>query len=195
MHPVLSKNLFFVQEHTGVFKAANHYDILDPETKEPLLYCREVNLNFFTKIFRFTDYKRMTPFTLEIKMPDGERVLTVKRSFTIFRSNVEVFDENDKLIGTFKQKFLSLGGKFNVQDPEGNLLCTLKGKWTSWEFAFLQGDTQFAQVTKKWAGFGKEFFTTADNYILHIEESVPAENRLRLLIMAAVLCIDMVLKE
>jgi uncharacterized protein YxjI len=195
MHPTLNRNLFFIQEHTGVFKAANHYDVLDPDSKQPLLYCREVNLNWFTKIVRFTDYKRMTPFTLEITTPEGKKVLTVKRSFTFFRSSVEVYDEADQLVGVFKQSFFSIGGKFNVQDANGNQLCTLKGKWTSWEFAFLQGQTQFAQVTKKWAGFGKEFFTTADNYILHIENSVLTDNKLRLLIMAAVLCIDMVLKE
>ena len=50
-------------------------------------------------------------------------------------------------------------------------------------------------MTKKWAGLGKEMFTSADNYILEIAESVPADSRLRILILAAVLCIDMVLKE
>ena len=43
--------------------------------------------------------------------------------------------------------------------------------------------------------FGKELFTSADNYILEISPQVPAGNPLRQLIMAAVMCIDMVLKE
>ena len=45
------------------------------------------------------------------------------------------------------------------------------------------------------AGLGKELFTSADNYMLAIENAVPAEDDVRILIMAAVLCIDMVLKE
>ena len=50
-------------------------------------------------------------------------------------------------------------------------------------------------VTKKWAGLGKELFTSADNYMLAINETVPAGDPTRLLILAAVMCIDMVMKE
>ena len=32
MLEVLHKNTFFVQEHVGFFKAANNYDVIDPET-------------------------------------------------------------------------------------------------------------------------------------------------------------------
>lgn len=46
-----------------------------------------------------------------------------------------------------------------------------------------------------WAGMGKEFFTSADNYVLQIEENVAQDSPLRQLILAAVMCIDMVLKE
>jgi hypothetical protein len=38
---------------------------------------REPDLGIFTKIFRFTDYKRMTPFSVEIRTPEGQLVLTV----------------------------------------------------------------------------------------------------------------------
>ena len=56
-------------------------------------------------------------------------------------------------------------------------------------------DEELAQVSKKWAGLGKELFTSADNYILQISDAVPPDSSLRQLIMAAVMCIDMVLKE
>ena len=80
-------------------------------------------------------------------------------------------------------------------DENDQILCSLKGNWTGWDFRFIAGDTEFAHVTKKWSGLGKEFFTSADNYVLQISDSVPRNNRVRLLILAAVLCIDMVLKE
>ncbi len=195
MHSILNQNLFFVKEHVGMFKAANNYDIYNPQTEELILNCREENLGFFTKMLRFTDYKRMTPFNIEIKTPQGEKILTVKRGVSIFLSTVEVYDENDNLVGKFKQKFFSIGGKFNILDKDENTLCTLKGKWTSWDFRFIKDDIEFGKVSKKWAGIGKELFTTADNYMLEIDERVPADNPIRLLIMAAVMCIDMVLKE
>ncbi|MDC0879586.1 hypothetical protein OAP70_03560 [Flavobacteriaceae bacterium] len=42
---------------------------------------------------------------------------------------------------------------------------------------------------------GKEMFTSADNYILEIKDTVDKADPLRLLIFAAVICIDMVFKE
>lgn len=195
MHPVLNKNLFLVKEHVGMFKASNNFDIFDPETNEKILLCREENLGFFTKIFRFTKYKKATPFHIVVKTPDGKTLLTVRKGFTWFLSKVQVLDENQVGIGGFKQKFFSIGGKFDVLDANGNSLCTLKGKWTSWEFSFVKDNNEFAKVSKKWAGLGKELFTSADNYVLSISEQVPADNKLRILILAAVMCIDMVLKE
>ncbi len=196
MHPILNKNLFFVKEHVKVFKAANSFDILDPESKQIVLECREENLGFFTKMFRFTDYKRMTPFNMEIKTPQGQTILTVRRGVSFFLSTVEVLDERNQIIGKFKQKFFSIGGKFEVLDASERSLCMLKGRWTSWDFKFVAHDgKEFATVSKKWSGLGKELFTSADNYILQISPEVPADHPLRMLIMAAVMCIDLVLKE
>ncbi len=195
MHQLLKQNLFFIKEHVGMFKAANNFDIYNPDTQELIMTCREEQLGGFTKLLRFTDYKRMTPFHVEIKSASGEKVLTVKRGVSIFLSNVEVLDENDHLVGRFKQKFFSIGGKFDVLDASDNVVCTLKGKWTSWDFKFMQGNDELAGVSKKWAGLGKELFTTADNYMLSINETVRKDEPTRILIVAAVMCIDMVLKE
>ena len=195
MHAILKRNLYFVKEHVGMFKAANNFDILNPENQEIIMTCREDNLGGFTKLLRFTDYKRMTPFHIEIKTPNGEKVLTVKRGISIFLSTVEVLDENDVLVGKFKQKFFSIGGKFDVLDASDNVLCKLKGKWTSWDFKFMNDKVEYAHVSKKWAGLGKEMFTTADNYMLEIKDTVSADDPLRVLILSAVMCIDMVLKE
>ncbi|MFP4106971.1 MAG: phospholipid scramblase-related protein [Phycisphaerae bacterium] len=196
MHPVLNRNTFFVKEHIGMFKAANNYDILDPETQETLIHCREPRLGMFTKFFRFTKYKPMTPFNVELTTPDGQPILQVGRGITLFRSRVAVIDENQQPLGGFKQKFFSLGGAFNVLDTNDQPMCMLKGKWTSWEFSFNTPDGRsLAKVTKQWAGLGKELFTSADNYVLSIDPSVPENDPVRPLIMGAVICIDMVLKE
>jgi uncharacterized protein YxjI len=195
MNPILNQNLFLVKEHVGMFKAANNYDIYHPESNEIIMNCRENNLGFFTKVFRFTDYKRMTPFNIEISTPGGEKLISVKRGVAWLRSTVEVFDEKDRLVGTFKQKLFSIGGKFEILDKNEKPVATLQGKWTGWDFKFTHENKQLAQVNKKWAGVGKEFFTSADNYALQIEETVAADSPLRQLILAAVMCIDMVLKE
>lgn len=196
MHQALNRNLYLVKEHVGMFKAANNYDIHDAETNEVIMHCREPNLGLLSKLFRFTDYKRMTPFDIEITTPSGEPVCRVTRGVSIFLSKVSVFDETNTHIGGFKQKFFSIGGAFTVLNPSDVPLCTLKGKWTSWDFRFLApNDVELAHVAKKWAGLGKELFTSADNYALSISDDVPQDNPIRQLILGAVMCIDMVLKE
>ena len=195
MHSALRQNLFLIKEHAGIFKAANNYDVFDPSGGAKLLECREPNLGFFTKLFRFTDYKRMTPFEVVLTGTDGRKALTVRRGVSFFLSKVEVLDENGRVIGGFKQKLFSIGGAFRVLDARDNEVCVLKGKWTSWEFQFLKGDKELARVSKKWAGLGKELFTSADNYVLSVSDAVGEDDDVRILIMAAVMCIDMVLKE
>ena len=195
MIDVLDRNLYFVREHVGMFKAANNFDILDPETGDEILHCREPELGGFTKLLRFSKYKTMTPFDVRVTTPDGDPVLQVTRGVSVFLSKVSVADASQRVLGGFQQKFFSIGGKFELQDPAGNPLCMLKGKWTGWNFKFTFDGKELASVSKKWAGVGKELFTSADNYILEISDEVPAGAPLRKLILASVLCIDMVLKE
>lgn len=195
MHSILSRNLFLIKEHTGILKAANNYDIFDLTTGEPLMECREDNLGIFTTLLRFTDYKRNTPFDIQVRLPNGEQVVRITRGISIFLSNVEVRDEHDRVVGGFKQKLFSIGGAFDVLDAVGQVLFSLKGKWTGWDFRFLSDERELAHVSKKWAGIGKELFTSADNYVLEIDPHVAASDSARELILAAVLCIDMVLKE
>ncbi len=195
MHSVLNKSVFLVKEHVGFFKAANNYDIYDPASGEMIIFCREDRLGMFTKLLRFTDYKRMTPFEIHLTTVTGEPVLTVRRGVSLFLSKVDVLDEFGQRIGGFKQKLFSIGGAFSVLGSDDRELCVLKGKWTGWDFSFKAGERELARVTKKWKGLGKEMFTSADNYVLAISDDVPHDNPVRQLIMAAVMCIDMVLKE
>lgn len=194
MNPIFNQNIFLVKEQIGMFKASNNYDIFNPENNELILTCREPNLGIFTKLFRFTDYKRMTPFDIEIRTATGELTIQIKRGVTIFRSDIDVFDGGGRKIGVFKQKFFSFGGRFEVHDHQDKHLCTLQGKWTGWDFKFNKDNKELANVSKKWAGLGKEFFTSADNYVINITD-VAEESKLRPLLIAAVMCIDMVFKE
>lgn len=191
----LSRNAFIVKEHVGLFKAANNFDMYDPESGELVLECREEQLGFFTKLLRFSDYKRMTPFHIEIREPGGKTLIEIKRGISLILSEVVVSDGDGNVLGSFKEKLFSIGGKFDVYGSDGSVLCSLKGKWTGWDFSFGSDGVEFGHVSKQWSGLGKEFFTSADNYMLTIDPSLDGDHPLRKLIVAAVMCIDMVLKE
>jgi len=188
-------NQLLVKEQVGMFKAASNYDVFDLHSGEQVLQCREPNLGFFTKLLRFTDYSRYTPFDVRVSDAEGNLVVQITRGMSIWRSKVQVHDSYGQKLGSFRQKMLSIGGAFQVLNADDQEVCKLQGKWTGWEFKFTAGGIDMARVTKKWTGVGKEMFTTADNYVLEIEESVAPESEARKLILAAVMCIDKVLKE
>ena len=180
-----------------MLKASNSYDVYDPQTKEIILHCREKNLNPFYKIIRLLikELKSMTPFEIEISGLDGKKIIKVKKGLSLVLSKIYVFDENDKLIGFFKQKLFPVGNNFEMFDEKGNLVSKLNGSLIGWNFKFVKDENTIATVTKKWSGIGKELFTSADNYILDIKDDVEKTSPLRLLILGAVICIDMVVNE
>ena len=104
-----------------------------------------------------------------------------------------VTDADGAIIGTLVRKMLSLGGAFRVFDPEGNEFALVKGEWKGWNFKFIVDGEEIGSVTKKWAGLGKELFTSADNYIISITgETEPGDCEL---LLAAGIAIDTVFKE
>lgn len=195
MKDALNRNIFLIREHPGLFKAANNYDIVAPDTKQLVMKCREENMSRLTRVLRFTDFKRTTPFTIMVRAIDGAQLLRVARGIPVLASVVRVYDETDTLIGSFRQKPFSVSGAFDVRDAEGQTVCRLKGGMAGWNFSFLTADEiELARVTRKWAGLEKELFTNANDYILKIDDAVPEDSVIRQLVLASVLCIGLIQK-
>jgi uncharacterized protein YxjI len=196
MNQLLHQNLFLIKEHIGMFKAANNFDIYNPETGGQMMTCREEKLGFFTKMLRFTSYKMMTPFHVEIKDLSGAPILSITRKSSFFGfALVNILDENGNMVGSMKRKFRLSGAKLELNDANEQILCTLKGNFIGWDFKISKDEQELASISKKWAGIGKELFTSADNYILAIDHQVAENDNTRMLMLAAVLCIDFLLKE
>jgi hypothetical protein len=65
---------------------------------------------------------------------------------------------------------------------------------TQWDFNVKDStDTEVARITKTWAGWAKERFTKADNYVVQMHH--PLDEPLRSLVIAAALAIDVELKQ
>lgn len=64
----------------------------------------------------------------------------------------------------------------------------------AWNFKIRDSNgTEVARITKSWAGWLKERFTNADNYVLEVHE--PLRDPLRSLVVAAALAVDIALKQ
>jgi hypothetical protein len=130
-----------------------------------------------------------------VRTPDGQPVLTMARGVPVFASTVRVFDRSGTLVGMFRQKPFSVSGAFQVLDAMEHPVCRLVGGLAGWNFRFLgPADVELARVTKKWGGLGKELFTSADDYILQIDDAVPADSVTRHMILASALCVGMIQK-
>src|SRR4029077_15900288 len=96
----------------------------------------------------------------------------------------------------FKSKILSMGGGFFVFNDHDQQFAEVKGDWKGWNFKVITHDGQtIGTVTKKWAGIGKELFTSADTYVIALEPGAPDDDPSRILLLAAGLAIDTVFKE
>jgi uncharacterized protein YxjI len=193
---MLNRKQYFIREHAGLLKLTDVYDILDPESKAKIGEARE-EISGFVKVMRLLINKRLMPTRIAIYQgadePSRKLLFSIRRSAALFRPKVDVVDASGVSLGHFKSKAFSLGGAFRVFTSDGKEVALVKGDWKGWNFKFLSGETELGVVTKKWAGLGKELFTSADNYIISINGAPDAT--INLLLIAAGLAIDTVLKE
>jgi uncharacterized protein YxjI len=133
------------------------------------------------------------PTRVEVAVAPGQPpLLVIKRGVQLFRARVDVLDGSGQLLGFMKSKIFSLGGGFLVYSPDGQQFADVKGDWKGWNFKMLDGaGREMGTVTKKWAGLGKELFTSADNYIIQVNEGAANAP----LLLAAALAVDLVFKE
>lgn len=192
---MLDRKTYLVKERVAFLKLVDTWDILDPTTGSALGSATE-NVSGFMKALRLVINKRMLPTAIEIRT--GETfppVLTIKRS-GFFRPDVQVLDAKGNVLGSFKGKFFSIGGGFFLRDASGRQIGEVKGDWKGWNFKFLnESGAELGTVTKKWAGLGKELFTSADNYVIALNASAKLAPETSALLLAAGLAIDTIYKE
>jgi len=193
---VFNLKTFLVKERLGILKLVDAFDIYDPSTGAQVGVAKE-NIGVGLKLLRFVVNKRLLPTLVEVREQEGGRVvLSMRRGFTLVRSYVTVTDGLGKEIGRFKSKLFSIGGGFHVLDGTEQPVAEIKGDWKGWNFRFLTPDgTEIGRVTKKWAGLGKELFTSADNYVISLSESHVIRADAMPLLLAAGLAIDTIYKE
>ena len=187
---------FLIKEQVALLKTTDTYDIFDPETGAQVGVAREVP-GTFVSIMRVFISKKLMPTKVEVREhPEEALVFTIRKPVTFFRSIVEVYDAQDVKLGYFQSKLLTLGGGFWVYDHDGKQFAEVKGKWTGWEFTFATPEgAELGRVTKKWAGALKELFTSADNYVVSVSDSLANQPIAKMLLLAAALAIDIVYNE
>lgn len=195
---MLDRQAYYIREHVGFLKLSDTYDILDPDTQEQLGIAKE-KPGTLVHVLRFLLNKKLLPTKVFVYEGsdfnnDANLLFSIHRGIAIFNSTVNVLDENGQVVGWFKSKFFSLGGAFRVFDASGNEVALVKGDWKGRNFRFLDsGGKEIGKIAQHWAGFAKEMFTSADRYVISLNEQ-PSPGK-AILLLAAGLAIDTVFKE
>jgi uncharacterized protein YxjI len=193
---LLEKQTFFVKERTALLKLTDTYDILDPDTQQALGVARDEPPGW-AKLLRLLVKKALLPTRINVyEQESAPPVVSLQKGPGFFRTTVVVTDSVQATLGRFRSKFFSLGGGFFVFDDQGQQIAEVKGDWKGWNFKLLDvSGNELGVVTKKWAGIGKELFTSADNYMISLAPAGGAMHHRAALLLAAGLAIDTVFKE
>lgn len=193
---MLDRRMYFVKERVAFAKLTDTYDILDPETQQPLGIAKEEPAAW-AKWLRLLVDKRLLPTTINVYPTEGARpAFSISKPPSFLRSKVSVNGAEGQRLGYFKSKLFALGGGFLVFDAQDQQVADVKGDWKGWNFKLLRMDgSEIGTVTKKWAGIGKELFTSADNYIVALTDEADRSAASVALLLAAGLAIDIVYKE
>ena len=193
---MLDRKTFLIKERVGFLRLVDTFDIYDPATGAKVGIAREV-IGPLLKVLRLLVNKRLLPTRVEVRQDEaGPALLSMHRGANLLRARVTVRDRVGKELGYFRSKLFSLGGGFHVLDASDNPVAEIKGDWKGWNFRFLSKDgIELGTVTKKWAGIGKELFTSADNYIISLDGGRALPPNAAALLLAAGLAIDTVYKE
>jgi uncharacterized protein YxjI len=193
---MFDRRQFMVKERVGFLKLTDTYDIFDLNSSVQLGTAHEA-VSPLIKVLRLLINKRLLPTSIEVRASaGGPALLTIKRGVGFLRTPVQVLDQQGRQIGSFKSKVFTIGGGFDVFDSTGNKIAEIKGDWKGWNFT-LRGPSgeELGKVTKKWAGIGKELFTTADNYAIALNETAPKNQESVAMLLAAGIAVDTVYKE
>lgn len=194
---VLNRNVFFIKNVVKTFelKTSDKFDIYSPEG-ELLMLCREPNIGASAKLQRFLggQYDQGGAFDLVISLPEtNEQVLRVSRKHVTLSFSApptQFFRADNHPLCSVKKKWLSIsltfqvftGGKTPVYEVR------VKNSWNS--FRFIVNKKELASMNTRWKGEGADFFKKGFQYVLVIDESVPADSILREFLVALALSLN-----
>jgi len=188
----LAEPVIFVKQQIRLVNLEYH---LFDATGQPTGNVAQVGQSPFAAILKIVGgLDRILQTRLEIRNAVGQPVLIVDKPMFEWHS-AHVTRPDGTPVGTITKQFRIGLARFDLYDPAGMRLGGAEAKnLIAREFNFHDASgTGIARVTKKWAGVGRELFTTSDNYVIEAPLTIP--NPLRLLVIASTLSIDILMKQ
>jgi uncharacterized protein YxjI len=193
MSSFFDSNSYFIDEKVNFFKFENAYRVYNDQGQE--IGAIKQKLTGGQKMLRLVLNKAMLPFLLEIQDMDGKVHASISRGWTFFMSKILIKDAQGMPVGSIKQKFKLFKPTFTILNNGDQEIGKITGDWKAWNFDIIDANGRgIGIISKKWAGLGKELFTSADKYNVTINPDFN-EPKNKMAILAGAITIDMVLKE
>lgn len=183
-----------VNQKAKLIELTNEYDITDA-TGVPLGRVVEVGQSGLKKAVRFIgNYDQFFTHRLEVRDPNGTPLLLLTRPAKVFKSRMQISQPDGTPIGEIVQDNVFGKKRFGFS-VGGAIIGGIRAEnWRSWDFAIEDANgTEIGRINKKWAGIGRELFTTADHYQVLIHHELPYP--LRLMVIASAVTVDTALKQ
>ena len=190
---------YLIDEKVSAFKFENAYTVYDGAGNLAGAI-RQVNISGGAKAARVLlggSAKAMQSFQFDILDHTGKKLASIKRGgmgggIAALRS-IQILDASEHSIGRI-QVVPGWTPKLQILDASESPVGLITGDWKGWNFTIQNADAkQIGAIDKKWNGFGKEFFTSADKYHVTVDTGIRPDQKM--LITAAAVTVDMVMHE
>ncbi|HJQ44745.1 MAG TPA: phospholipid scramblase-related protein [Amycolatopsis sp.] len=191
---LFTEPVLVVNQRAKLVETTNEFGVFDQYGRS-LGAVVEVGQNVFRKVLRlFTNYGPYLSHSFEVRDTGGSVVLKVTRPVKALKSRFLVTRADGTPIGEIAQQ--NVFGKVRFAFTAGGArIGELRAEnWRAWDFSIIDRDgAEVARVTKTYAGFLAESFTTADNYVVEVYQHLA--DPLASMVVASALTVDTALKQ
>lgn len=191
---LFSEPVLVVNQKTKLVELSNQYSVFDQDGNV-IATVNQVGQSSLKQAARLvSSLDQFMTHTLEVTDPSGSVLLRLKRPKKIVKSSMIVSDADDNEIGRIVQR-KAIGKIRFALESDGKKVGMIKAEnWRAWNFRIEDGDdNEIARITKTFEGVLRTAFTTADNYVVQIQQNIPEP--LHSLVIASALSVDTALKQ
>jgi len=190
---LLEQPVLVVSQKTKLIELTNEYAVFDGGGQQ-LGAVVQVGQSTLKKAFRLlSEFDQFLTHRLEVRDATGP-VLVLTRPAKLVRSRVQVARPDGSPVGEIVQANAFGKIRFDLV-VGGQLVGAIQAEnWRAWNFAITDvAGAEVARITKKWEGFARTMFTTADNYVVQVHQRLAEP--LASLVLASALTVDTALKQ
>jgi uncharacterized protein YxjI len=191
---IFTEPVLVVNQKAKLIEINNEYAIFNQHGQQ-IGAVRQVGQSMAKKALRLmTKMDNMMTHTLQVVDGYGNVQLVLTKPRAMIKPKVIVQDAVGNELGQIQIQLRLGKARFNLESGGRQWGTIMAENFRAWDFSIQDYNNQeIARVSKKWEGFGKALFTTADNYVAQIHR--PLEEPLRSLVVASSVTIDLILKQ